>query len=250
MNKHLIITYTIALILFHPSAFAATAVGVDAGSDGFTGWTENNTSGDSGLNGRFLGVSGTTMDTSGNSWGFYANSGQTASSYYDLSSALVAGDTVSIQLSLGFINSGGVVGIGFQNSAGVNRFETYYRGGDATDAFKINDAGGEENVTGVTTAYSSSNWINDSASQTILFTQGAGNTYDLSFNGTSITNLGLNLTNSDISRIRIFNFNAGNGNNFNQYANNLTVTPVPEPSTAALFLLAGGGLMAFSRRRK
>jgi len=91
---------------------------------------------------------------------------------------------------------------------------------------------------GATTNYASSSW-HSSAFQTIVFTQEAGDTYSLSFNGTSITNANRNLSASDISQIRLFNFNAGSGANFDQYFNSLEVTAVPEPSASAYALLCG-----------
>lgn len=244
----------IVLSLFTASAFtsvsAISSIAVNAGADGFTGWTEANTGG-AAVSGRFLGASGTGMDTSGSSWGLYANSGNTSANIFDFGGSLVDGDSVTISISLGFIDSGGVIGFGLQNSGGVNRFETYYRGGDATDAFKLNDAEGEENITGPDTTFNNSSWnVGSPTFQTITFTQGASDTYSLSFGGVDVTNTNLNLSASDISQIRIFNFNAGSGvgGSNDQFFNSLTA--VPEPSTyAALFGLAVFGLAAWKRRR-
>ena len=216
----------------------ASIVSVNAGTNGTTGWSFSNTSGNGSQNGAFTAAAGTTA--MGTSWGLYANSGQTASQTYSFASALNTAlgvstlpvdGTVKIDLSLGF-NNGGTVGIALQNSSGVNRFETYYIGNDSTDAFKLNDAGGQENITGPNTSFSASSWTaNPAQFQTILFTQLAGNQYSLSFDGVAVTNSGLALAASDISQIRFFNFNAGSGDGNNQYANNLVV--VPEPGTTA-----------------
>jgi hypothetical protein len=224
----------------------ASIVSVNAGTNGTTGWSFSNTSGNGSQNGAFTAAAGTTA--MGTSWGLYANSGQTASQTYSFASALntalgvstlPVGGTVKIDLSLGF-NNGGTVGIALQNSSGVNRFETYYIGNDSTDAFKLNDAGGQENITGPNTSFSASSWTaNPAQFQTILFTQLAGNQYSLSFDGVAVTNSGLALAASDISQIRFFNFNAGSGDGNNQYANNLVV--VPEPGTTAFGVM---GLVA------
>ena len=227
---------------------------VDAGNDGFTGWSVGHTSATGSENGNFLGGSApAAMETSGTAgtdvtWGLYANSGQTASLTYDFGGVLPVGGTVSIDISLGFIDSGGTVGIGLQNSSGVNRFESYYIGG-STDSFKINDDGGQEDVTGPTADFTSASWNPNDNFQTIVFTQEASDSYSVTFNGTSITNSGLTLTDSDISQLRIFNFNSGPGTSGSndQFFNNLTV--VPEPANAT-FLVGGMlSLLMVLRRR-
>lgn len=232
----------------------ATVVSVNAGTNGTTGWTFANTSGDSGQNGSFTGTV-PNIPGLGTSWGLYANSGQTASQTYSFASALntalgqsvlPVGGTVQIDLSVGFINSGGVVGIALQNATGVNRFETYYIGASATDQFQLNDAGGVEFITGPNTSFSASTWTGG-AYQTILFTQLAGNQYALSFDGVSATNNNLSIAASDISQIRFFNFNAGSGSGNNQYANNLVVVPEPPVMPG---LIGGVACLAVRRLRR
>ncbi len=243
--------FVAAGLLLSTSHVRATIVSVNAGTNGTTGWTFSNTSGNGSENGSFTGAAGSTA--MGTSWGLYANTGQTASMTYSFASALQTatglstlpvGGTVEIQLSLGFINFGGTVGISLQNSSGTNRFETFYVGNDPTDAFKLIDVGGQENITGANTSYAASNWPNNTDYQTILFTQLVGNTYSLEFDGVSVTNTNLDLAASDISQIRFFNFNAGPGSGNNQYANNLVV--VPEPGS---FVIVGAGLTLACLRR-
>jgi hypothetical protein len=243
----------IAAILIGSGHARATVVSVDAGTNGTTGWTlvPNPNTGYAGV---FTGAAGSTA--MGTSWGLYANSGVTSSMTYSFASALQTatgsstlpvGGTVEIQLSLGFIDTNAVVGISLQNSSNTNRFETFYRGGSPTDSFKLLDAEGEENITGPVTTYAASNWITNTDYQTILFTQLAGNTYSLAFDGVNVTNSNLNLTASDISQIRFFNFNAGSGSNNNQYANNLVV--VPEPRSLLITTAGLVGVAAVLRRR-
>ena len=233
MKSYPILISSIVLLSLSSAGLQAN-IAVDA-TTGFTGWTEQLTSGDGGQNGSFVASSGTAMDTGGNSWGLYANTSQTAARTYDFGSVLAVGETVTISVSLNSIDSGGTVGFRLQNSSGDNRFQTYYIGGDASDTFKLNDAGGPENITGPTTTFASSAGPNF---QEISFTQLAGDGYSLSFGGVAVTNVALTLAASDISQIQIFNFNAGASND--QFFNSLDV--VPEPSSYALL----GGLFALA----
>jgi hypothetical protein len=224
------------------AAIAQFPISVNAGANGFTGWTEQNTGSTSG---RFTGSANSTLNTNGVSWGLYANSGNTSANIYQFGSNLPVGGFVEIGVSLGNIDSGGTVGFSLRNSSGTNRFESYYVG-NSTDSFKLNDQSGQEDVTGPTTSWTASSWSNSNY-QTIRFTLGASNAYTLSFNNTPVTNSGLSVAASDISEIRIFNFNAGSGSASDQYFNSLTV--VPEPSTYALIALGAAFVLWRVRRR-
>lgn len=226
-------------------ADASTVVSVSGPST--TGWTLNpstNNSNQGTFTSAVTGLSGTW-------WGLYARAGQQAEQTYSFASAMQAatgtnvlpiGGTIQIDVSLGFLDTGAVVGIGLQNSANTNRFETFFRGG--SNAFTLNDAGGEDVVTGPNTSFNASSWKGTPANfQTIKFTQLAGNAYSLSFDGTNVTNSGLTVSASDISQVRFFNFNAGAFTDNDQFANNLVV--VPEP--ASLLAVAVGGVAAAVR---
>lgn len=252
--KKLIKTLLTSGAIFSIAAFNANAVlpvNLNADANGWTGWTAAHSTGNTSQAGNFIsnaignGENGSQVPVNGSSWALYANSGQTAAMIYDFSSSLVAGDSVSIAFDNGFINNGGTVGFSLQNSLGLNRFEFYFVGGTAS--YQINDNTGARDVdpagTNMTLPFTAG------GVGTILFTQGAGNTYTLSINGAAIENTGLVLTASDISRIRLFNFNAGSGSTHDQYFNSLVVTPVPEPSTYAL-IIGGLALLIFIARRR
>jgi hypothetical protein len=235
---------TLFLAVSSGTVFSATVFSVNADSNAFTGWTEGNTSGNSSLNGRYLGSS-TVINTPTQAWGLYANTSNTAANTYVFGGgALAVGQTVSITITLGNIASGGTVGFGLQNSSSINRFESYYIGNHVSDTWKLNDAGGQENITGPNTSFANTSRSN-SKFATISFTQLGSNAFSLSFNGTPVTNSGLTITASDIDRIRIFNFNAGSGGASDQFFNSLSV--VPEPSAA---LLGAIGALALLRRRR
>lgn len=234
-----------------PGRADASAI-VSVSGPSTTGWTFTNTSGDTTNNGNFTSA---VTGLSGTWWGLYARSGQQADQTYSFASAMQAatgtnvlpiGGTIQIDVSLGFIDTGAAVGISLRNSAGTNRFETFFRGGSS--AFILNDAGGEESVTGADTSFNASSYHGTNF-QTIKFTQLAGNAYSLSFDGTNVTNSGLTLSASDISQVRFFNYNAGGAPGNDQFANNLIVVPEPE----SLLVVAAGGLAGwagYGRRRR
>jgi len=245
MKKFLLIS---GLALGLSAAANAQNITVDAGNNGFTGWTE--TTSNATFAGSFLGnqpVTNTVGVNGAVSWGLWANTAATVGEVYPLGGNLAVGGSVTITISLGNMDGGSVVGFGLQDSGGNNRFESYYVGG-STDAWKLWD-GAQDDITGPVTTWGSSSWSN-STKQTIKFTLLPSNAYSLSFNNVDATNTGMFLSASDISQVRIFNYNAGSTAANNQYFNSLTV--VPEPSALALIGigLAGLGFRRLKNRSK
>jgi hypothetical protein len=251
MNKHLktLVVTAAASLLAAFNANAVVPVSLNADADGWTGWTSQHSTGNTSQAGHFIGTAtgtgatGSQIDTNGKSWALYANSGQTAAMIYDFGGTLGVGDSVSIAFDNGWINNGGTVGFGLQNSSGTNRFEFYFVGGQSS--YVLNDAGGPQNVDpfGINTTLG---YTADGVG-TITFIQGSSNAYNLLINGNPVDNTGLTLQASDISRIRLFAFDTGTGSNHDQYFNSLVV--VPEPSTYAL-IIGGLAMLIFIARRR
>jgi|GEM_PF-1514592 len=192
-----------------------------------SGWT-NGSNGGSGLNawilspasntgnaGFFIGSS--NINTGGESWGTYANSGQTASAVRPFSADLPVGGTVSFSMDNGSIQTGGTVGWGLQNSSGNNLLEFYFVGGQTE--YKINNNAGEQG-TGI-------GFTNGGL--TMQFTLQTATTYQLvvtPLGGSSATFSG-SLKNPAggqvISRLRLFNANAGSGSANDAFFNSLSV---------------------------
>src|SRR5688572_15986678 len=109
----------------------------DSGGSGWgSGWTINRTSTDDSKNGFFVGSSSANggspnIDTSGEAWATYANDNQTVDAFRSFSGTLSLTQTVRIGFDNGGVDSGKVVGIGLRNFDTGNRFEFYYKGGDA-----------------------------------------------------------------------------------------------------------------------
>ena len=93
-----------------------------------------------GTSGAFIGSSNGNGDGSGGTgigsfcWALYANSGNTAAAVRPFSNPLNPGATLSFGFDNGFIDNGGTVGFGIQNSSGENLVEYYYIGGDGVNA--------------------------------------------------------------------------------------------------------------------
>ena len=198
------------------------------------------------------------IDTAAKSWGMFANSGDTASAVRSFttggpnnSKQLAVGQSISLGMDNGDIQTGGMVGFALQDGMGNIRFELYYVGGDSVDSYKINVNGTQFNLSPAIP-------FTDNGFSNITFTLGASSTWALSIteNGAGTQNYSsanfANLASTNIVQIRLFNSNAGNGTSNDAYFNNLSINGVPEPSIIGL-LLTGPVLLAgwfFLRRRR
>ncbi|MCP4358965.1 MAG: hypothetical protein GY796_13175 [Chloroflexi bacterium] len=204
------------------TAYAAWANGDNDGY-GFGAWTLT-----SGTNaGHFMGASTGNgaatdtngdgdIDTSGESWGMWANSGDTADAVRPFNSALTVGDQFQIQIDNGYIDNGNTVGFALRNSANANLFELYFVGGGTS--YTINDASGQI-ATGI--------GITDEGLH-IQFTLTGTDTYRVIVTplvtGVSYTFWGALIdpgNGQDVSQVRLFNANAGNNADHNAYFNSI-----------------------------
>jgi len=208
------------------SGFGPWSLSGSANSGFFLGNSANNAGGSGNIN------------TSGQAWGLFANSGATASAIRPFTGgALAEGQQFLIQMDNGFIQNGGTVGFGLQNSSGVNRFEFYFVGGSSGYTINI---GGSTTATGI-------GFTGNGLS--LVFSQDAANGYsfDVTPAGGSTTHFSGTLAASDISQLRLFNANAGSGGANDAFFNSIQV--VPEPVNVALGIFGGMALAGFAALR-
>lgn len=180
----------------------------DNGGTGFGAWTLTG-----GANaGLFIGSSD-NINTNGKSFGLWAKNGATSSAVRDFSSAMAESDRFTIYMENGWIQYGGTVGFGLQNSSGNNIIEVYFVGGGSHYTVNDNSSG-----PAVTTFEFTGNGLkievdlNTSSTYTVKLSPAVGGSViskDGSFTGI-------------ISRLRLFNYNAGDDSNYDLYFNSLS----------------------------
>lgn len=209
------------------------------GGSGFAAWdlTDNNNAG--GANppfaGYFIGTStagtGINIDTSGVSFGIYANpNGAFATARRGFASPLQTGQQFSLILAVNFTD--GAKGLSL--TAG------------GTDLFTFNVSNTSYTINGLDTGLT---YLTGGSVFSIGFVQTSptGGTYSVA-RGTSTfsgTYTGL------ASGFRAYNSNTTGGDANNLYFNNLALTAVPEPTALSLVAIGGvAGTVSFIRRRR
>ncbi len=255
-----------ALLLSGAAAFGAASASDNAsdpaynsgwttgtnGGFGFNAWTLTNGAnsgffiGDSTVNAG--GASGNINSTGNKSWGEFANSGGVASAVRTFTAGgtngaatLDLGQQFIMKLDNGFVDAGGTVGFGLQDSSGVNRLEFFFVGNSSS--YTVSDAAPQATTHGFT-----------GDGLTAVFTLTTADTYALAisyntgtppvetFTGTLKGTVG-----AGIDRVRVFNANAGSGSSKDAFANSMQI--VPEPGAFALLSLASLGTLVLRRRR-
>ena len=236
------------------------------GGSGFGAWVFNNSVGgsattNSAFAGEFIGDSSLNgngssgnINVAGKSWGLYSNTNNTAAATRSFltggnnsSSSLGVSESFSLKMDNGFLNNGQTVGFGLQNSSGTDRLEFYFTGGSSS--YDLNIAGTQKSTSlfGNGTGFTADGLA-------IKFHQLGSNgwTLDVTPNGGSLKTYSSadfgNLVASDISQVRLFDFNNGAGGSAGDaFFNNLQV--VPEPSSLLFGMFVGGCFLSRRRRR-
>lgn len=196
-----------------------------AGQGFFIGNSAGNGGGDPGSDG--------DINVSSKAWGLYSNNGNTTDAVRKFKNGgMIVNQKFSIKFDNGWINSGGPsAGFGLQGTNGVTRFEFYFSGGD--NQYRIND--------NTSTRGTGISWT-DQGLSTVLTLTGT-NTYSITITavGTdgpgggpwTITGTLGGTSNAPIDRVRIWNFNAGSGANYDSFINSLTLDCNGNPTTTA-----------------
>lgn len=176
------------------------------------------------------------IDTSGESWGLYANSGQTGAAVRPLTGALALNQSIRFDYDNGWIDNGGTVGFSFL-AGGEERLGLTFVGGEQN--YFVQDASGPVD-TGI--------GFTDEGMQ-IEFAPISTDRYAISIaprGGAPVVLRGdlAGTAGSDIDSIRFFNTNAGPGSQRDVFVNSLLV--LPEPAGLGLLVAAAAAL----RRRR
>jgi hypothetical protein len=175
----------------------------------FTGDSRNN--GDGNSNGD------NDINTNNRAWGMYANSGGTANAYRSFAGAFTPGTVFTVRMDNGWQDNGSYVGFGLQNATGENLVELYFFGGGSD--YRLNDNAGER-PTGIPftdEGISVQLTLLTPTTYQIIITSLAGG-------GTTMTGTLRNPAGGQaISRLRLFNSNAGGGGQRDAYFNSINV---------------------------
>ncbi len=152
----------------------------------------------------------------GRAWGFYSNGGGETNINRPFASPLAVGDTFSFAFDNGWIDNSRSVGFSLRNNSNVIRLELYYVGGNAT--FTINDAAGFAQTSAIP--------FGDEGFQFEVRISGA-DSYTLKATRLEDDSVyyhsGTLASSGSIDRFRAFNGTAGNGPNYDVYANSLRI---------------------------
>jgi hypothetical protein len=169
------------------------------------------------------------IDTSGKSWGIYANDNNFTAAYRVFDNSVPVGGTVKLDMDNGYINTGYSDGFVLRNSTASGsptnyntgaRFEFLYLGGDSSNSYKVEDAAGLYNIgvpftgTGLHLVFT----LNTADTYTLLVVNNASGATNATVNGTLSGTAG-----SAIESIALYNRNAGSGSTADAFFNSLQI---------------------------
>jgi hypothetical protein len=203
----------------------------DNGGSGFGPWTNTVDLGPT-KGSLFIGSSASNgnapsgnIDTSGKSFGLSAFSFATTYAIRDFSGGpLSIGDTFSIAMDNGFVNSGGSVGFMLGNNLDPYNFQAFqFLAPNALDYAVFDNDGLHDTGVPIT---------NDGV--TVAVTLTGADTYSVAINGTQTLTGTLRGANTDLSSVLIYNGNAGSGASHDVFFNSMAISSVPEASSMVL----------------
>lgn len=184
------------------------------GGSGFSAWQLNGSS-----SAGFFTATQTeqaNQSLTGKAWGLWANSGAVAEAIRPFGRDMQIGDTFSISLDNNWISNGGYgIGIALQNAEGETLWQFFFNGGDTYyNMSGVVDTGIDWTGDGMDVAFT----LTDATSFEAVVSPYSGETATL--NGSLISSP----VDQTISRVRIWNYSAGTGSNYNFYVNNLDLS--------------------------
>jgi len=187
-------------------------INTDNGGFGFGDWLLYTSSTNVNNNGRFM-AEGAAVNVGTPAWGLYANSGNLSEAKRQLTNTLAVGQTVRVSMDNGFIDPGSGSGVAVQNVQGDTLLEFFFNGGD--QYYSI--SGGTTDVgwtsSGIDVAFTLTGPTNYSAE----ITPYGSTSRIITGNLNSSTNMAIRL-------IRIWNYNAGAGSDYDVFFNQMSIT--------------------------
>jgi 1,4-alpha-glucan branching enzyme len=206
------------------------------GGNGFAPWQLSPTSGGSNV---FFYIGSSTLNdnssapsngsndinTAGVAWGITALDGVLANARRPFTNALASGQSFQIDMDNGYINTGGSVGISLENSSSNAVWQYYFQGGASSYTINAGSTNGSAmpnfTVDGMHITFTLTSASTYSAT-VLTYTPGggpgAGTTY--TYTGSLLNPSG----GQSITSVRLWNYQAGSGTNYNAYFNNLSIS--------------------------
>ncbi len=207
----------------------------DNGGTGFSEWRlfENGTEGSSGYfigdSTNLSGGSGADINSSGEAFGMYGNSGKEATAYRDFSSALSVGQSFTIQLAVNYRN--GFKGIDLRDGVDPDARNTIFNFNVAGDDYVVQNAATGNGSIG--NSYSANSAFTLSFTQTSL----DGGTWNIiRSGGVSDNDSGTYSGLATGFKLYVGGTDVGPQNDL--FANNMAISAVPEPSTWSAVMAA------------